>query len=460
MPDRPLAVVTGASSGIGYELARIAAENGYDLVIAADRDLDEASGKLRAMGASVDAIETDLSTREGVDRLQAAVGGRDVDVLCANAGHGLGGAFLDQDFEEIRHVIDTNVTGTAYLLQKFAREMRNRDRGRILITGSVAGYLPGSFHAVYNATKAFVDSFAWALRNELRDSDVTVTLLMPGVTDTEFFERARMEDTRFGTSKKDDPAFVAQAGWEAMMKGEGDVVAGWKNKLMASAANVAPAGVSAEVHRRMAAPGTGRRQSSRHAATGDGAERDGTGVKLLLGAAAGAAGVWALDRTDWFMWNHEDLDSRASTIKARPRQLPPAENMVSAIQSALGIELSRPMFEAASQIVHYSIGVAPAVGYALLRDRMPSNATARGALYGFGMFLAQDEVLNTVTGLGAKPQDYPWQAHARGLVAHLAYGLATEFALNLLEGLTGTGEERRSGAAMPTKGEKRPHVLH
>ncbi len=257
---RPLAVVTGASSGIGYELAKLCAENGYDLVVAADRPLEEAAQAFRALGAEVTAVEADLATTEGVDQLYAAVKGRHVDALLANAGHGLGHAFLDQDFDEARHVIDTNITGTVYLIQKVGRDMRARNRGRILITGSIAGFMPGSFQAVYNGTKAFIDSFSFALRNELKDTGITVTCLMPGATETEFFERADMLDTKVGTQEKDDPAKVAKDGFDAMMAGEGDVVSGWQNKLQTTIASVTPAGVLAEQHRKMAEPGTGEEE--------------------------------------------------------------------------------------------------------------------------------------------------------------------------------------------------------
>jgi short-subunit dehydrogenase len=260
--DRPLAVVTGASSGIGLELARLCAENGFDLVIAADQPaLEDAATSLRALGASVDAITVDLATLDGVDRLHAATRGRPVEALLANAGHGLGRGFLDQDFDEARHVIDTNITGTIYLIQKIGREMRTRGRGRILITGSVAGYMPGTFHAVYNGTKAFIDSFSFALRAELKDSGVTVTCLMPGPTDTEFFERADMTDTQVAQGKKEDPADVARVGFEAMMRGDGDVVSGLKNKIQTTIANVTPSGVLAEMHRGMAEPGSGKKVS-------------------------------------------------------------------------------------------------------------------------------------------------------------------------------------------------------
>jgi short-subunit dehydrogenase len=254
---RSLAVVTGASSGIGRELARCCAQHGFDLVIASDEAaIDTVAAELRSHGGAVEALQTDLSTAAGVERLNRLLAGRAVDALLANAGHGLGRGFLDQDFEEVRHVIDTNITGTIDLIQRVGREMRTRGSGRILITGSIAGFMPGTFQAVYNGTKAFIDSFSFALRNELKESGVTVTCLMPGATDTGFFERADMLDTKVGQQKKDDPADVAKAGFEAMLNGEGDVVSGWKNKLQAAMANVTPSEMLAEQHRKMAEPGS------------------------------------------------------------------------------------------------------------------------------------------------------------------------------------------------------------
>ncbi|MDB5439076.1 MAG: short-chain dehydrogenase/reductase, partial [Caulobacteraceae bacterium] len=180
--------------------------------------------------------------------------------LCANAGHGLGHGFLDQDWKEARHVVDTNITGTLYLVHNVAKGMRARDRGRILFTGSIAGLMPGTFQAVYNGSKAFVDSFSFALRNELKDTGVTVTCLMPGPVDTEFFERADLMDTKVGQGKKADPAKVAKTGFDAMMKGEGDVVAGFMNKVQAAIAAVTPQSQLAEMHRGMAEPGSGKQQ--------------------------------------------------------------------------------------------------------------------------------------------------------------------------------------------------------
>jgi len=259
--SRKFALVTGASVGIGYELAKCCARDGFDLLIAADEPrIFAVADELRELGVTVQALEADLATIEGVDELYGAANGRPIDALLANAGHGLGKAFLDQEWHAIRHVIDTNVTGTVYLVHKIGRDMRARRSGRILFTGSIAGFMPGTFQAVYNASKAFVDSFSFALRAELKDSGVTVTCLMPGATETDFFERADMLDTKIGQAKKDDPADVAKVGYDAMMAGEGDVVSGWQNKLQSAIASITPSGVLAEMHRRKAAPGSGENQ--------------------------------------------------------------------------------------------------------------------------------------------------------------------------------------------------------
>lgn len=254
------AVITGASTGIGFELAHIAAEEGYDLLIVADEPLIEAAASdLRSKGVDVRSVEADLSTLEGVDRLLEAANGRRIDVLCANAGTGTGGPFLDQDVAVWRHAVDTNVTGTLYLLQTALRDMVRQNDGRILVTGSIAGYIPGAFNAVYNGTKAMIDNVTEAIRNEIKDAKgVTLTTLMPGATDTEFFARADMLDTDIGQDPgKADPAKVARDGWDAMMAGKGHIVSGWKNKAQVAAAGVVPQSMLAEQHRKMAEPGSG-----------------------------------------------------------------------------------------------------------------------------------------------------------------------------------------------------------
>ena len=263
MPEasNKLAVVTGASSGIGLELAKIAAAHGYDLIIAADEDqIDIAADILRSIGVTVDAMRVDLSNKEGARDFARFVAdnGQPVDLLLANAGRGLGKGFLDQNLDEALHVVNTNVIGTVSLIHTIANQMRARGHGKILITGSIAGFIPGTYQAVYNGTKAFLNSFSFALRHELKDVGVTVTCLMPGPTQTKFFERADMVDTEVGQAEKDDPADVAKAGFKALMNNEGDVVAGWKNKLQSVMANVTPSGILAEQHAKMAAPVTGK----------------------------------------------------------------------------------------------------------------------------------------------------------------------------------------------------------
>jgi uncharacterized protein len=259
---RPLAVVTGASTGIGFELAKCCIGAGYDILIAADEpEIFSAATELKATeGVGVEAVQTDLATHGGVQELYDAIGGRPVAALLANAGRGLGHAFLDQDFTEVQRVIDTNVTGTLYLIQKIGRDMRSAGSGRILITGSIAGLMPGTYQAVYNGTKALLDSFSFALRAELAGSGVTVTCLMPGATETAFFERADLLDTKVGADKKQPAEEVAREGFEAMQKGEGDVVTGWSNKLRAAISHIIPNSQLAEMNRKEMEPGSAFKQ--------------------------------------------------------------------------------------------------------------------------------------------------------------------------------------------------------
>ncbi len=258
MSQRKLAVVTGASSGIGLEIAKLAADDGYDLLVAADTPFVDAAAGLNDLGVQVDQVECDLATEQGVRQLLDAAGGRDIDVLVANAGHGLGRGFLDQSPEDWRHVIDTNITGTLLLLQPVLRAMVARGEGKVLITGSIAGQIAGAFQAVYNSSKAFIDSFAAAIGNELKDTGVTITCLKPGATETEFFHRASLDDTKVGQAKKADPADTAETGWKAMLKGEHAVVDGWMNKAQGLASGVLPESVTAEMHRKK--DGAGQRR--------------------------------------------------------------------------------------------------------------------------------------------------------------------------------------------------------
>ena len=239
MENSKIAVITGGSSGIGLELAKLAAKDGYELILAADTPFDAALQELGS-DTKVSTVQADLSTPEGVDKLQALIGDRAIDVLCANAGHGLGKAFLDEEFSEARNVVETNITGTIDVLHRFGRKMRNQGWGRILITGSMAGYMPGAYHAVYNASKAFVNNFSHAFRYELKDSGVSVTCLMPYMTDTHFWERAEALDTKAGAGPKDPPEAPAKAGWEAMLEGKAEVSPGLLHSLQRQLMNVMP----------------------------------------------------------------------------------------------------------------------------------------------------------------------------------------------------------------------------
>jgi len=260
---RPLALVTGASSGIGRELAKQFAEHGFDLIIAAeDDDIRAAATELEGLGAAVQTVQVDLVSEGGVDELYARVSaeGRPLAAAALNAGIGAGGAFAtDTSLEDELRIVDLNVRSTVHLAKHVVRDMVGRDEGRILFTSSIAATMPGSFQAVYNASKSFVQSFALALRNELKDTGVTITSLQPGPTDTEFFERADMLDTKVGAEDKDDPADVARDGFEALMAGEERVVsASLKTKLQGRGSRFLPDSAKAEMHRKMAEPGSAR----------------------------------------------------------------------------------------------------------------------------------------------------------------------------------------------------------
>ncbi|MFZ4298905.1 SDR family NAD(P)-dependent oxidoreductase [Streptomyces cinereoruber] len=260
--SRPLALVTGASSGIGLELAEQLAERGHDLVVNAEDDarLQRAARRIRAAGARVEAVRADLRDPEQTERLFAGATalGRPLDVVVLNAGVGRGGAFVDNDLADELEVVDLNVRSTVHLAKLVLRDMAARDAGRVLVTSSIASTMPGSFQAVYNASKSFLQSFTEALQNELKDTGVTLTSLMPGPTETDFFRRAGMDDTKVGQQDKDDPAQVARQGLDALFAGKDKIVAGSaKTKAQAAASKLLPDSLKAEAHRRMAEPGSG-----------------------------------------------------------------------------------------------------------------------------------------------------------------------------------------------------------
>jgi short-subunit dehydrogenase len=255
-----LAVVTGASSGIGYELAKELAKRGYDLVVAsAGERLSTAGQEFRASGHEVVEVKADLATREGVDALWREVTsfGRPVDIACINAGVGVGGLFHETDLEAELNMVQLNCASTVHLAKHVVRQMTQRGEGKILFTSSIAGEMVAPREAVYAATKAFVLSFAHSLRYELKDTGVSVTALQPGPTDTDFFHRAGMDNTEVGQkgkreSRADD---VAREGIDALMDGKDHVyAASMKTKMEGMLANVTPGTVKGAMHEKMAKP--------------------------------------------------------------------------------------------------------------------------------------------------------------------------------------------------------------
>jgi short-subunit dehydrogenase len=255
-----LAVVTGASSGIGYNLAKVFAENGFDLVIASNGErLEKAEEDFRALGVQVTAVTADLATYEGVDEFWETVEsvGQPVDAIAINAGVGVGGLFAETDLDEEINLIRLNVEGTTHIAKHAAKHMVANGAGKILITASIAGEMVAPREAVYAASKAFDLSFAKSLRAELEGTGVTVTALQPGPTDTDFFHRAGMDNTETGQQgkKESEPYEVAKQGFEALMNGDKHVyAASLKTKFEGAVANFIPDAVKAAMHEKMAKP--------------------------------------------------------------------------------------------------------------------------------------------------------------------------------------------------------------
>jgi short-subunit dehydrogenase len=255
------AVITGASSGIGLELARQFGQHGFDLLICAEDDeLAAAAEDLAGTGRTVQAVRADLATVAGVEQLADAVlaTGRAVDALVLNAGIGNGGAFVDIPLADDQRLLALNIGSPVHLAKRLLPAMVSRGAGGLLFTASVASTMPGPYYATYAASKAFLLSFAEAIRYELKDTGVTVTALMPGPTATEFFERGGMTDTPVNHMKQDDPATVAQDGFEAFVAGKDHVVGGsCKNKLQTAAGRLLSEPAKAAMHARMTKPEDG-----------------------------------------------------------------------------------------------------------------------------------------------------------------------------------------------------------
>jgi short-subunit dehydrogenase len=246
-PSKSVALVTGGSSGIGLELAKLFVADGHDVIIAAEErpKLDEAAQTLRAAGkpSRVEVVEVDLSQPGGAQKLYDAVRGLGlkVDVLVNNAGVGVYGDFArETSLAAEMEMIQVNAVSVVQLTKLFVKDMVAEGSGKILFTASLASLSATPFLTVYGATKAFVYSFAEGIREELKGTGVTVTALLPGATDTDFFERAGAENTKTAQGNIADPADVAKAGYKALSKGDDHVVAPWKNKVAAVLTKLVP----------------------------------------------------------------------------------------------------------------------------------------------------------------------------------------------------------------------------
>lgn len=265
--SKPFAVVTGGSAGIGRELARQFASHGFDLLIVSRGEgLEEAAEELRALGAGVVTRAADLRSHEGVESVAQAIqdAGRPLDAIAINAGVGAGGAFVPgvaaraTTLEDELGLIQLNVASVVHLAKRVLPAMVERGQGKVLFTSSISGTTPVPFEAVYGASKAFVLSFAEAIRNELKDTGVTITILLPQQTETNFFHRAGEDDTKVGASPKADPAEVARQGFEALMAGREKVFGGGASVSLEGRVlnRVLPDSMKAERHARLSRPGS------------------------------------------------------------------------------------------------------------------------------------------------------------------------------------------------------------
>ena len=238
-------LITGGTSGIGLELAKVFAANGHALVIVArsNDQLAEAKETLGASGVEVITIEKDLFEPSAPFELYEEIRGRglDVNILVNNAGQGLYGLFADTDIRRELAIIQLNIASTVVLTKLFLQDMLQKGEGRILNLSSIASKTPGPWQSVYHGTKAFVQSFTEAVRSEVTDQGIVVTALLPGATDTDFFNKAGMQDSKMVQENKlSDPAQVARDGYDALMAGKDSVVSGFKNKMMTAMSNLMP----------------------------------------------------------------------------------------------------------------------------------------------------------------------------------------------------------------------------
>ena len=242
--QKKYALITGGTSGIGKELTKLFAKDGYNLIIVARNtgELDATANEFKTAGIDVITIPKDLFNSEAAIELYNEVKGKgiEIDVLVNDAGQGLYGKFIDTDTKRELEIIQLNIASLISLTKPFLKDMVARGDGKILNLSSVASKIPGPWQSVYHGTKAFVQSFTEAVRSEIKDSGVTITALLPGATDTDFFHKADMEDSKILESGMSDPADVAKDGYDALMAGDDKVISGFKNKAQVALSNLTP----------------------------------------------------------------------------------------------------------------------------------------------------------------------------------------------------------------------------
>lgn len=254
------AFITGGSEGIGLELAKLFAKDGYHLILVArdQEKLQRAAEEInRTHDVTVHTIGRDLMRPEAPSEVYQEVRAKGiaVDVLVNNAGQGVYGRFVDNELQEELDIIQLNIKATVELTKYFLQDMLRQNKGKVLNVGSIAGEMPGPWQAVYHGTKAFIHSWSEGLRNELQDTAITITILVPGATDTAFFDKAGMKESKiYEESNLADPVKVARDGYEGLMKGEHKVVSGLKNKAMVGLSQVMPDPMVAENMRKQQEP--------------------------------------------------------------------------------------------------------------------------------------------------------------------------------------------------------------
>ncbi len=261
-PGKTYTLITGGTEGIGLELAKQFAEHGHNLVLVArdEQQLSNAKSALDFAGLNVITIAKDLFGEEAAFELHKEVRahGLTIDILVNNAGQGVYGLFEETDIRRELAIIQLNIASLVVLTKLFLQDMLERGEGKIMNVSSIASKTPGPWQSVYHGTKAFVQSFSEAVRSEVKDKGIVITTLLPGATDTDFFNKADMQESKVVQDKEKlaDPAKVAKDGYEALMSGDDKVISGFKNKASVAMSNMIPDRKAADMMKKQQEPAT------------------------------------------------------------------------------------------------------------------------------------------------------------------------------------------------------------